>query len=220
MTRLLLLNKLLDNLGKMLKNIRMLSDMLKKKSDAIKSSFDTPQPKSSFSDEISASSTKQPETKQFSTNKFGGNTNVNTTYFSEDVEFKGTLSFSNKFELHGRFEGDIHAENDLLIGTSAVVKANIEGTHIIIHGKVQGNITASEKIELLDSAVLLGDIKAPKFIISEGATFVGKSETLDNRSAGGNFDKIFSRLGKDPKEKSVSGKSSSSTTSTSSGSLV
>jgi cytoskeletal protein CcmA (bactofilin family) len=198
----------------------MLSDMLKKKSDAIRSSFEAPQPKiSPSSDEISASH-KQPETKPFSMNKFGGNTNVNTTYFSEDVEFKGTLSFSNKFELHGRFEGDIHAENDLLIGTSAVVKANIEGTHIIIHGKVQGNITASEKIELLDSAVLLGDIKAPKFIISEGATFVGKSETLDNRSAGGNFDKIFSRLGKDPKEKSLSSGKANPSSSTPAGSLV
>jgi cytoskeletal protein CcmA (bactofilin family) len=197
----------------------MLSDMLKKKTDAPRPTFES-QPKSSFSsDDLSAS--KSTETKPSSTNKFGGNTNVNTTYFSEDVEFKGTLSFSNKFELHGRFEGDIHAENDLLIGTSAVVKANIEGTHIIIHGKVQGNINASEKIELLDSAVLLGDIKAPKFIIAEGATFVGKSETLDNRSAGGNFDKIFSRLGKDPKEKSLNKSSSSSSSANSTaGSLV
>jgi len=117
-------------------------------------------------------------------------------FFSEDVEFKGTLCFSSKFELNGRFEGDIQAEGPLVVGDKALVKANITGVAVIIRGKVQGNVTATERVELTAGAHLYGDVRTPKFTCSDSAVFVGSSNTLEGKQPTQDFGQIFTKMTK------------------------
>jgi cytoskeletal protein CcmA (bactofilin family) len=121
------------------------------------------------------------------------------TYFTEDVEFKGTLAFSSKAHIDGRIEGEILAEGPLVIGEKALIKASIHGTSVTIKGKVQGNIVGTEKVQLMPGSQLYGDVKTPKFIMAEGVTFVGNSNTLDGRAPETGFSEMFSRLGKSAK---------------------
>jgi cytoskeletal protein CcmA (bactofilin family) len=115
---------------------------------------------------------------------------------SEDVEFKGTLSFSSRMEVNGRFEGEILADGPLVIGDTAVVKANISAeSSVLIRGKVQGNIESKDKVELASNAQLFGDVRCPKFSLAEGAIFVGKSDTLGGKPST-DFSSIFTRLDK------------------------
>ncbi|MDR2462637.1 MAG: polymer-forming cytoskeletal protein [Verrucomicrobiales bacterium] len=119
---------------------------------------------------------------------------------SEDVEFKGVLSFTSQLEINGRFEGEIQAAGPLLIGESAIVKATIKSeSNVIIRGKVQGNIHAKDKVEVVGNAQLYGDVSAPKFSLSESAVFVGKSDTLGGKAPMSDFSSIFSRLDKTAK---------------------
>jgi len=46
-----------------------------------------------------------------------------------------------------------------------------------------GNVSAREKIEIKAKTEMFGDIKAPKLVIEEGVTFVGKSEVNPNKVA-------------------------------------
>ncbi|MDX9703389.1 MAG: polymer-forming cytoskeletal protein [Candidatus Auribacterota bacterium] len=113
-------------------------------------------------------------------------TNLNTsstseTILSEDTRFKGSLEFSNKLTVNGHFEGNLNSKGTLYIGSNGEVRAEIKVGTIVIEGKVWGNITADDKIEIRSSAELYGDIKANRLIISEGATFVGKSDVNPNR---------------------------------------
>lgn len=122
---------------------------------------------------------------------------------SEDVEFKGTLCFASSLELNGRFEGEIIAEGPLVIGESAVVKANIKAqSSVIIRGKLQGNIEAKDKVEIAARAQMYGDVVAPKFSLSEGGVFVGSSRTTEKATPPSEFSSIFSRLNK-PASKSA-----------------
>ena len=115
---------------------------------------------------------------------------------SEDVEFKGTLSFSSRMEVNGRFEGDIQADGPLVIGDTAIVKANITAeSSVLIRGKVQGNIDSKDKVEVASNAQLFGDVRCPKFSLAEGAVFVGKSDTLGGKPVT-DFSNIFTRLDK------------------------
>lgn len=115
---------------------------------------------------------------------------------SEDVEFKGTLSFSSRMELNGRFEGEIIADGPLVIGDGAMVKANIiSESSVLIRGKVQGNIDSKDKVEVASNAQLFGDVRCSKFSLAEGAIFVGKSDTLGDKPTT-DFSNIFSRLNK------------------------
>lgn len=115
---------------------------------------------------------------------------------SEDVEFKGTMVFNSSMDLNGKFEGEIIAEGPLTIGESAVIKGDIRAkSTVLLKGKMQGNIIASDRVEVAGTAQLFGDVKASKFSLQEGAVFVGTSDTAEGK-ASGNFDNIFSKLGK------------------------
>jgi cytoskeletal protein CcmA (bactofilin family) len=119
---------------------------------------------------------------------------------SEDVEFKGIISFASQLEINGRFEGEILAAGPLIIGETAVVKAAIKSeSSVVVRGKVQGNIQAKEKVEVIGSAQLYGDVSAPKFSLAETAVFVGKSDTLGGKPPVNDFANIFARLDKSAK---------------------
>jgi len=103
------------------------------------------------------------------------------TILSGDTKFKGSLEFSHKLIINGRFEGNLQSKGTLCIGNTGEVKAEIQVGSIIIEGKVWGNINADDKIELRSSAQLHGDITARRLVINEGALFIGKSDVNPNR---------------------------------------
>ena len=102
---------------------------------------------------------------------------------NSDVELKGTLKFAGELTFDGKLEGDIQSEGVLTLGDNAVVKGNINVNNVVVRGKVNGNVSAREKIEIKSKTELFGDIRAPKLVIEEGVTFVGKSEVNPNKVA-------------------------------------
>src|SRR6058998_2781854 len=102
---------------------------------------------------------------------------------NSDVELKGTLKFSGEMTFDGKLDGEINSEGSLNLGDNAVVKGNINVKSVVMRGKVNGNVTAKEKIEIKSKTELFGDIRAPKLVIEEGVTFVGKSEVNPNKVA-------------------------------------
>ncbi|MDX6765182.1 MAG: polymer-forming cytoskeletal protein [Candidatus Methylacidiphilales bacterium] len=124
-------------------------------------------------------------------------TKSTNAHISEDVEFKGTLCFSSSMEINGRFEGEIIADGPLIIGESAVVKADIQAqSTVVIRGKMQGNIDAKDKVEVAAKAQLYGDVVSPRFSLSDGATFVGNSRTTEKTAPPADFGNLFNRLEK------------------------
>jgi|SRR5215475_11352723 len=102
---------------------------------------------------------------------------------NSDVELKGTLKFSGELTFDGKLDGDIQSDGSLTLGDNAVIKGNMNVTTVIVRGKVNGNISAKEKIDIKTKAELFGDIRAPKLVIEEGVTFVGKTEVNPNKVA-------------------------------------
>jgi cytoskeletal protein CcmA (bactofilin family) len=100
---------------------------------------------------------------------------------NSDVELKGTLKFSGELTFDGKLDGDIQSDGNLILGDNAVVKGNMNVTTIVVRGKVNGNINAKEKIDIKTKAELFGDIRAPKLVIEEGVTYVGKTEVNPNK---------------------------------------
>lgn len=102
---------------------------------------------------------------------------------NSDVEIKGTLKFAGELTFDGKLDGDITSEGTLNVGDNAVVKGNLNVNSVVLRGKINGNVTAREKIEIKAKTELFGDIRAPKLVIEEGVTFVGKSEVNPNKVA-------------------------------------
>ena len=108
-------------------------------------------------------------------------TNNSKNILNSDVELKGTLKFSGEMTFDGKLDGDINSEGSLSLGDNAVIKGNINVNTVVVRGKVNGNVIAREKIEIKSKTELFGDIRAPKLVIEEGVTFVGKSEVNPNK---------------------------------------
>jgi cytoskeletal protein CcmA (bactofilin family) len=102
----------------------------------------------------------------------------------ESLFIKGEISGSEDLVVNGRFEGRINLKNhNLTIGPGGKIEAHLRGKNVAIEGKVHGDVVADEKVELAGSGRLQGDIKAPRFAMSEGTHFKGSVDpgemTLD-----------------------------------------
>ena len=113
---------------------------------------------------------------------------------TDQVELKGSLAFDGNLEFNGIFEGEIISTGTLLIGPEAVLKGDVQAAKVVLHGKMHGNITATDSVEVCDQAQLHGDVLAVKFIVSEGATFRGRSEPLEGKATSPDFLPTFRHL--------------------------
>lgn len=96
------------------------------------------------------------------------------TVMGEDIEFTGSISFSDPFMIKGKVKGDIDATGDLFIGEKAYVEADIKAGSLYVRGNIKGNITANETVQLFSTAHVEGDIVAPKVKMENGCFFSGK----------------------------------------------
>ena len=92
----------------------------------------------------------------------------------ETLVFRGDLTAEEDLLIQGRVSGSItHRAQNLTIGASGDVKADIVAQHVIIQGKVRGDVRASESIIVAASARVEGNLYAPTIGLKEGAKFKG-----------------------------------------------
>lgn len=133
------------------------------------------------------------------------------------ISIKGDVTGSEDLLIQGQVDGSVSlGKHAVGVGSEGRVKANIIGRVITIEGRVEGDLTAEEQIILRGSAQVHGDIKAPRVVLEDGATFRGlvdmgttstKATASDSRSEA-----------KGGSEKASSGGSTSSSGSSSGGS--
>jgi cytoskeletal protein CcmA (bactofilin family) len=96
-------------------------------------------------------------------------------FLAEGTSLIGDLHFSGTLHLNGNVRGSISTADVLIIGEHATVEAEIKAGEIQIYGKVAGNIQCAGRVEICETGHVRGDVRTPKLIIKEGATFEGKS---------------------------------------------
>ncbi len=102
-------------------------------------------------------------------------------FLGERTSFEGKLIFEGTVRIDGKFQGEIHTDDVVIIGETAEVNAEIDAGEIIISGTVRGNVYAKNNLELLAPAKVYGNILTPKLTIQEGVIFDGtcRMEQLD-----------------------------------------
>ncbi|GIW45030.1 MAG: hypothetical protein KatS3mg077_2312 [Candidatus Binatia bacterium] len=87
---------------------------------------------------------------------------------------EGKLSFEGSVRIDGQVDGEIQAQEAVIIGESAVLNAQITAGTVILTGKLTGDVTARKRVELRAPARLLGNITTPCLVIHEGVIFEGR----------------------------------------------
>jgi len=90
-------------------------------------------------------------------------------------KFEGKLNLSSSIRIDGEVTGEISCEGLVVIGKNAIVNGKIYATEVIIAGKFEGEIETIGILELESTCHLKGDVKINKFVIHEGAFFLGNT---------------------------------------------
>src|SRR5258705_9320971 len=106
-------------------------------------------PPSSAAKEPAVTEKDRPETSEF------GDVNA---YLGRGSRVSGKLNFDGAVRVDGQVEGEISAQDTLIVGERAVVTAQINGTTVVIRGKVTGDINARKRVEIRAPGKLYGNI--------------------------------------------------------------
>jgi cytoskeletal protein CcmA (bactofilin family) len=102
----------------------------------------------------------------------------------KSITIKGDLSGNEDLVVDGNVEGRIELPNNqLTIGASGNVKADVSAKSVVVVGKVVGNVTGVERIQIESTGSVQGDVRTPRLVVQEGATLNGSVEMGPTRSA-------------------------------------
>src|SRR5579864_9180639 len=85
----------------------------------------------------------------------------------------GRLYIEGDLHVNGTLQGAVEATGDVEIDDMAKVKASIAGRQVSIRGQVSGPVTARKRLVVERSGSLIGDVRVPRLVIQDGATFSG-----------------------------------------------
>ncbi len=104
------------------------------------------------------------------------------TVIGASVKVKGAFVSKGDIIIDGEFEGSLETTNNILIGESAIITANIIGTNATIQGKLTGDVVLRDKLELGRNAIITGDIECENISILSGAIVNGKISMRNTES--------------------------------------
>ena len=102
------------------------------------------------------------------------------------IVIKGEVTGSEDLLIQGKVEGKINLSgNQVSVGDSGEVNADIHAKIIKIDGKVAGDITGVEKVVISKSGNVHGNIVAPRVTLEDGAIFKGSIDMDPDSAAAG-----------------------------------
>ncbi len=99
-----------------------------------------------------------------------------TCLIGSKTTVKGEITGDEDILVEGVVEGQIRISRDLRVGPGGVVKANVEAQSVVVSGELLGDCQASQRVEIQATGRLTGNIRSPRVVIAEGATFKGNSD--------------------------------------------
>jgi cytoskeletal protein CcmA (bactofilin family) len=99
-------------------------------------------------------------------------------FFDQGTNLTGELQFSGVVRIDGNFHGSIDGGETLIVGSNAVIHADIRVREIEIHGQVFGNIEVTGRAEIQSSGSFRGDIHTPLLVIHPGGVLEGHSHMI------------------------------------------
>jgi cytoskeletal protein CcmA (bactofilin family) len=86
---------------------------------------------------------------------------------------EGKLRFDGSVRIDGQVDGEIEAQDSVIVGETAVVTAQIKAGTIVVKGHINGDVIAAKRVELQAPGKLVGNITTPSLVIHEGVVFEG-----------------------------------------------
>lgn len=90
------------------------------------------------------------------------------------ILIKGDLTGDEDLTIRGRLEGEVRLEkNNVTVGQSGHIKADIYGRSIRVEGAVEGNLYGGQEVVIRASGRVQGNIVSPSVTLENGSKFKG-----------------------------------------------
>jgi cytoskeletal protein CcmA (bactofilin family) len=87
--------------------------------------------------------------------------------------FEGDIMSDRSIAIEGKVKGRIMAKGDVVVGSEAIVEAEIATENIEVYGHVIGNIRACSRLEVGATGKITGDVTAKALAIKDGGNVNG-----------------------------------------------
>lgn len=100
------------------------------------------------------------------------------------IRINGEISGNENLLIEGQVDGRINlAGNDVTIGKSGRVVADVSAKTIRVAGEVNGDLKAKERVVISGSGNVRGNVVAPRVVLEDGAIFKGSIDMDPGDSA-------------------------------------
>ena len=111
-------------------------------------------------------------------------------YMGVDTVFNGSLTFDGTVRIDGKFEGEVHTNDTLIIGETGHLVAEISAGTIICRGRIEGTLIASKKVEIHANSRVVGNVKSPALYIELGGVLDGSCDMTEKETKITRLEKI------------------------------
>lgn len=91
-----------------------------------------------------------------------------------DVAISGRIAFPGNARIDGRLSGEVRADALLVVGPTAVLRANVRAQQLVVYGTIEGDVRQTDSVELKPGCRLIGGLEARKVVVHAGAVFEGR----------------------------------------------
>ncbi len=106
--------------------------------------------------------------------------NASESIVGPSVKIDGDLKSQGNLRIDGTVTGKVKTSQNLYVGESANISADVEAENAIIGGIIQGNVKVSGALVLGKTGRLMGDMICGTLQVEEGAYFAGKCQMKDS----------------------------------------
>ncbi len=96
------------------------------------------------------------------------------TVVGPSVKIQGDLNSEGNIRIEGSVAGKVKTSQNVMVGESAKIAADINAGSATLAGEVQGNLKISGNLILQSTARVNGDITCAILRVEDGAQFTGK----------------------------------------------
>jgi len=95
------------------------------------------------------------------------------TVIGSTIVIDGEITGNEDLVVQGTVKGRVSLRQNVFVEETGVLEANVEASVVTILGTVTGDIQAGDRAELKSNCRVVGDIRAPRVLIADGASFKG-----------------------------------------------
>jgi cytoskeletal protein CcmA (bactofilin family) len=105
-----------------------------------------------------------------------------STIISDGCKIDGNISTTSTIRIDGVVNGDVVANQGIIVGNSGQILGSIKAEEAVVFGKIAGNIHV-KKLEIKTSGHITGDISTQTIEVEFGAIYNGRVKMTDSTSS-------------------------------------